>query len=125
MGVAQAAARCAEGAWLAYVMFWLPNSSCHVQVLKDATLFFSRSMPNLVMVIPAMDYIDETFTKGMLKKKTLNPAIRAAIGLAKKTLNRYYSLTDSSDLYCIAMGKSAHYYSDHHSNFSCSYAPSP
>jgi hypothetical protein len=28
-----------------------------VQVLKDATLFFSRSTPNLATVIPAMDFI--------------------------------------------------------------------
>lgn len=77
------------------------------------------------MVIPAMDYIDESFTKGMLKKRTLDPAIHTAIGLAKKTLNRYYSLTDSSDLYHIAMGKSTGYYSDYHSNLSCSFAPLP
>ncbi|KIL61192.1 hypothetical protein M378DRAFT_48619, partial [Amanita muscaria Koide BX008] len=72
-------------------------------ILKDATLYFSREMPNLAMVIPAMDYIDETFTNGILNKRKLDPAIRAAIGLAKKTLNRYYTLTDSSDLYRIAM----------------------
>ncbi|KIM55803.1 hypothetical protein SCLCIDRAFT_71675, partial [Scleroderma citrinum Foug A] len=52
---------------------------------------------------PAMDYLDEVFTNGILKKDLLHPAIRAAIGLGKKTLNRYYSLTDSSELYCIAM----------------------
>ena len=39
------------------------------------------------MVIPVMDYIDEVFTKGMLEKTTLDPLIRAAVGLAKKTLN--------------------------------------
>jgi len=74
-----------------------------LQILKDATLFFSHSTPNLAMVIPAIDYINETFTNGTLDQ-TLDPAIKAAIGLAKKTLNRYYSLTDLSDLYCIAMG---------------------
>lgn len=69
------------------------------QILKDATHYFSHSTPNLAMVIPAMNYIDETFTTGMLNDKKLNPAIRAAIGLAKQTLNRYYLLTDSSELY--------------------------
>ncbi|KII83110.1 hypothetical protein PLICRDRAFT_119827, partial [Plicaturopsis crispa FD-325 SS-3] len=29
-------------------------------ILRDATLFFSRSTPNLAMVIPAMDHIDQT-----------------------------------------------------------------
>lgn len=84
---------------------FVPNKLTHLQVLKDATLFFSRLTPNLTMVIPAMDYIDEVFTKGILQRTMLDPAIRAALGLAKKTLNRYYSLTDSSNLYCIAMGK--------------------
>ncbi|KIM52113.1 hypothetical protein SCLCIDRAFT_40861, partial [Scleroderma citrinum Foug A] len=55
------------------------------------------------MVIPAMDYIDEVFTNSALKKEVLHPAIRAAIGLGKRTLNHYYSLTDSSELYRIAM----------------------
>ena len=62
-------------------------------------------MPNLAMVIPVMDYIDEMFTKGVLQKIKLDPAIHSAIGLAKKMLNWYYSFTDSSDLYHIAMSK--------------------
>jgi hypothetical protein len=56
------------------------------------------------MVIPAMDHIDATFTNGIIQKEPLHPAIRAAVQLAKKTLNRYYSLTDSSEVYRIAMG---------------------
>ena len=75
------------------------------QILKDATLFFSRSMVNLAMAIPAMDYIDKVFTTGMLNDEGFDPAICAAVGLAKKTLNKYYSLTDLSRVYCIAMGK--------------------
>ncbi|KAF9220145.1 hypothetical protein BS17DRAFT_715508 [Gyrodon lividus] len=74
-----------------------------LKILKDATLFFSHATPNLAMVVPAMDFIDEMFTTGLLKKQELIPVIRAAIGLAKKTLNRYYSLTDLSELYHIAM----------------------
>ena len=84
-------------------MSCLPNKL--LQVLKDATLFFSRPTPNLAMVIPTMDYIDEVFTTGMLQRNTLDPAIRATVGLAKKTLNKYYEHTDASKLYCIAMGK--------------------
>ncbi|KAG2747579.1 hypothetical protein P692DRAFT_201668127, partial [Suillus brevipes Sb2] len=65
------------------------------QILKDATLYFSRSTPNLSMVIPAMDHIDSVFTNGIIKRDTLDPA--------KRTLNRYYSLTDTSKVYRIAM----------------------
>lgn len=76
-----------------------------LQVLKDAMLYFSHSMPNLAMVILVMDYIDSVFTTGLLNKECLDPAIRAALGLAKRTLNKYYSSTDLSKLYWIAMGK--------------------
>ena len=62
-------------------------------------------MLNLAMVIPAMDYINEVFTTGMLNHTCFDPAIRATIGLTKKTLNKYYSLTDSSKIYCIVMSK--------------------
>ncbi|KAJ8584174.1 hypothetical protein M405DRAFT_684601, partial [Rhizopogon salebrosus TDB-379] len=74
-----------------------------LKILKHATLYFSRSTPNLAMVIPAMDHIDTTFTSGMIQKELLHPAIRVALSLVKKTLNRYYSLTDSSEVYRIAM----------------------
>ncbi|KIK40539.1 hypothetical protein CY34DRAFT_87154, partial [Suillus luteus UH-Slu-Lm8-n1] len=74
-------------------------------ILKDATVFFSRSTPNLATVIPAMDLIDEKLTTYSLDDKYL-PVICAAVGLAKKTLNHYYQLTDHSDVYRIAMSKS-------------------
>ncbi|KAH7919572.1 hypothetical protein BV22DRAFT_990972, partial [Leucogyrophana mollusca] len=80
-----------------------------LKILKDATLFFSQTTLNLAMVIPAMDLIDETFTNGILnqnnskKCKTVSPAIRAAIGLAKKMLNWYYTLADTSEVYRIAI----------------------
>ncbi|KAG2090998.1 uncharacterized protein F5147DRAFT_527212, partial [Suillus discolor] len=73
-----------------------------LKILKDATMFFSRAVPNLATVIPAMDLMDEKLTTYSLDDKYL-PAIRAAVGLAKKTLNRYYQLTDHSDVYRIAM----------------------
>src|SRR6267154_5703803 len=56
------------------------------------------------MVIPAMGHIDTTFTNGILNAHVLDPAIRAALKLAKRTLNRYYSLTDASETYHVAMG---------------------
>lgn len=74
------------------------------QILKDATLFFSRATPNLATVIPAMDHIDTHFTNAILPTSTNNPAICAAIGLGKRTLNRYYSKTDMVEVYRIAMG---------------------
>ncbi|KIM57277.1 hypothetical protein SCLCIDRAFT_130824 [Scleroderma citrinum Foug A] len=55
------------------------------------------------MVIPAMDYINEVFTTGMLNQQCFDPAIRSAVGLIKNTLNKYYLLTDSSKVYHITM----------------------
>ncbi|KAG1718885.1 uncharacterized protein EDB91DRAFT_1007065, partial [Suillus paluster] len=56
------------------------------KILKHATMFFSCSMPNLAMVIPAMDHIDTTFTNCIINKARLQPAIHTALGLAKTTL---------------------------------------
>lgn len=74
------------------------------QVLKDATIFFSRSTSNLATVIPAMDVIDKKLTTDSLRRSSYDAPIHASLGLAKKTLNRYYSMTDWSEAYKIAMG---------------------
>jgi hypothetical protein len=74
-----------------------------VQVLKDATLFFSWSTPNLATVIPAMDFINDKLT-AYVHNQALSPSIKASLELGKKTLNHYYLLTDSSEVYRIAMG---------------------
>ena len=74
------------------------------QIFKDATLFFSRGgTPNVASVIPAMDHLDEHLTSAAISHK-YDPAIRAAVAIGKKTLNRYYDRTDHSELYRIAMG---------------------
>ncbi|KAK7435708.1 hypothetical protein VKT23_019540 [Stygiomarasmius scandens] len=67
-----------------------------LSILKDATVFFSCSTPNLVMVIPSMDYINSKFEK-MIANVELDPAIHTTMSLAKMTLNKYYAKT--SDVY--------------------------
>jgi hypothetical protein len=67
-------------------------------------MFFSCSTPNLATVIPAMDIIDKKLTTDSLNRSKFEAPIRAALGLAKKTLNRYYNLTDSVEVYRITMG---------------------
>ncbi|GBE84424.1 hypothetical protein SCP_0604030 [Sparassis crispa] len=73
-------------------------------IFNDATLYFSRDTPNLPMVIPAMDIINENLTDKSLEG-CYKPCIYAAIGLAKKTLNWYYNKTNHSNVYWIAMAK--------------------
>jgi hypothetical protein len=75
------------------------------QILKDATLFFSSNTPNVAAVIPAMDAIDKAFATGIIANEVLSNPIRHALSIGKRTLNKYYSLTDDSDIYRMAMSK--------------------
>jgi hypothetical protein len=61
-----------------------------------------------------MDAIDEILTTQSLDNVHLDPAIRAALTLAKKTLNKYYNLTDDSEVFRIAMSPCSNFkpYSD-------------
>lgn len=72
--------------------------------MKDATAFFSRPSPSLATVIPAMDHIEDVLKK-FSRNMEYDIAIRSAVDLARSTLNRYYSLTDSSEVYRISMSK--------------------
>jgi hypothetical protein len=49
-----------------------------------------------------MDHIDQHLATAAIDNK-YNPAIRAALAIGKKTLNRYYDRTDHSEVYRIAM----------------------
>lgn len=70
---------------------------------KDATLFFSRGTPNLATVIPAMDHIDKVLATSSDSPYKFSLAIRAALAIGKKAMNRYYDKTDHSEVYRIAM----------------------
>lgn len=50
-----------------------------------------------------MDVLDESLTTDSLKRE-FSPSLKAAIGLGKKVVNKYYNLTDTSEVYRIAMG---------------------
>lgn len=57
-----------------------------------------------------MDAIDEAFATGIIDDQVLSNPIRHALSIGKKTLNKYYSLTDDSHIYRIAMGMSPKLY---------------
>ncbi|KAJ6602269.1 hypothetical protein B0H10DRAFT_1712616, partial [Mycena sp. CBHHK59/15] len=66
------------------------------QVFKDATLYFSSEKHcTITQVIPTMDKMDDIIT-----------ATVSALKLAKKVMNKYYSATDESKVYRVAMGMS-------------------
>jgi hypothetical protein len=73
------------------------------QIFKDATLFFSRGTPNLTMVIPVMDIIDDHLATAATNDD-YPLALKAALAVSKKTLNRYYNKTDDAEVFRIAMG---------------------
>ena len=51
-----------------------------------------------------MDHIDHVLSEYSRNKKLL-PSIRSGVTIARKTLNRYYSRTDQSEVYRIAMSE--------------------
>lgn len=73
------------------------------QILKDATAFFSSNTTIVATVIPAMDVIDKAFATGMIDDKIFSDPIRHALLIGKKTMNKYYTLSDDSDIYRMAM----------------------
>jgi hypothetical protein len=56
------------------------------------------------MVIPIMDHIDKHLAT-FATNDDYPLALKAALAMGKKTLNRYYDKTDHSEVYRIAMGK--------------------
>ncbi|KAF8173554.1 hypothetical protein K438DRAFT_1610686, partial [Mycena galopus ATCC 62051] len=76
------------------------------QVFKDATTVFSAdSKSTIAHVLTTMDKIDDLITTTIVparRQRILDSSIRDALKLAKKTMNRYYSATDDSNVYRIA-----------------------
>jgi hypothetical protein len=68
-------------------------------------MFFSSNSPNIAQVISAMDAIDEAFATGIINDNILSEPIRHALSIGKKTMNKYYALTDNSDIYRMAISK--------------------
>lgn len=67
-------------------------------------MYFSRATPNLAKVIPAMDQIDGHLASAATKH-SFKPCIRGALAVGRRLLNKYYSYTDHSELYRIAISE--------------------
>jgi hypothetical protein len=77
--------------------------------------FFSHDgIPNIATIIPAMDRIDEVLATNTLDAR-YSLSIQATLTMGKKTLNRYYSKTDLSEVYRISMGMYLPFYNIMHS----------
>ena len=67
------------------------------------TLFFSQDkISSIANVIPTMDRIDALLSNAPVEP--LSPSVKHALVFARKSINKYYSKTDLSNVYRIAMG---------------------
>lgn len=78
-------------------------------MFKDATLFFSQdSVPTIAFVITTFDRISDMLLNKKLidhKRPRLHPAVMSAMRLGSRTMERYHSKTDDSDMYCVPLSK--------------------
>ena len=70
---------------------------------KDATLFFSQddavTIPNVVLTMDWIDAMLSSFTMAPLA-----PSVKHALSFTHRLMDKYYSKTDLSNVYRIAMG---------------------
>ena len=70
---------------------------------KEVTLFFSQdAIAMIAHVIPTMDWINMMLSSS--STKPLLPSIKHTLSFAQKIMDKYYSKTDLSNVYRIAMG---------------------
>ena len=60
-------------------------------------LRFLENQLQLAAVILVMDGIDEDLSNATVNRR-YHPTVRAPAGLAKATMNKYYTLTDAADV---------------------------
>ena len=77
---------------------------------KTVTLEFSTDTPCIANVIPAMDRMHDDL-RAACNNEEYSTAIRAALKVGMNLLNKYYSITDNSEVYRIAMGTLFSYFS--------------
>ena len=74
------------------------------KIYKDAALFFSQDKVSLIAnVIPTMDRINALLSD--VPAEPLCQSVKHALTFARKSINKYYSKTDLSNVYHIAMGE--------------------
>lgn len=80
--------------------------------------FSNENHCTITQVLTTMDKIDDLITAtvvtsslqpGGAPKCALHSSNKSALKLAKSTLNKYYSRTDDSNIYRIAMGELTHF----------------
>jgi hypothetical protein len=68
------------------------------------SFFLKQHLTSIAAVIPVMDHLDQHLATSAVNL-SLPASIRAAATLGKQTLDKYYTMTDLSEVYQIAMSK--------------------
>ena len=87
-----------------YIDTFKAEYSLHADIQRCDDFFLRSKISNLTVVIPAMDHLDKHLATALTRTQ-YSLSIHSAICIGIKTLNKYYSKMDQSELYCIAMGK--------------------
>ncbi len=74
-------------------------------------MYFSCEDTNLALVIPAMDKLGKMLLTAIIAKSKTDKVVlckplKAAVFVAKDTLDKYYLLSDSFEVYCLAVSMS-------------------
>ena len=85
-------------------LFSPPLYLIFLQIFKTVTQEFSTDTPCLANVIPAMDWMHNDLISAC-NNEDYSTAIHDALKIGKNLLNKYYSITDNSEVYRIAMSK--------------------
>lgn len=93
-----------------------PNLSVYVKLFLQATLRLStKKIPLLHEVIPIIDLLTDCLEDVSSDMKYL-PSVRAGAAKGLAVLNKYYSKTDESVMYCCAMSEYNSYIFKHFIN---------
>lgn len=87
-----------------FSLFFPPLYFLFLQIFKTVTLEFSTDTPCLANVIPAMDRMHDDLLSAC-NNEDYSAAIRDSLKIGKNLLNKYYSITDNSEVYRIAMSE--------------------
>ena len=73
-----------------------------LQIFKSVTLQFSSDTPCLMASILTMDWMHEELTT-VLENEEYSPALWGTLMMGTRLLNKYYLLTDQSEVYHVAI----------------------
>lgn len=85
-----------------FLFFLLSINFILLQIFKTVTLEFSTDTLCITNIIPAMDRMHENL-QAACSNEELSDRICAALKIGMNLLNKYYLITDNSELYRIAI----------------------